>query len=51
MERWLASKDRDIAWIMRENLKKNRLARMDASWVTKFKGAKDAKQARRAKGL
>ena len=36
MEKWFASKDRDIVWIMRENLKKNRLARMDESWVTKW---------------
>jgi hypothetical protein len=33
MEKWLASPDKDIQWIMRENLKKNRLARMDAEWV------------------
>ena len=33
MEKWLASSDRDVRWIMRENLKKNRLARMDAAWV------------------
>ena len=37
MEKWLASKDRDIVWIMRENLKKKRLARADASWVTRWK--------------
>ena len=36
MEKWFASKDRDVVWIMRENLKKDRLARMDASWVTKW---------------
>lgn len=36
MEKWFASDDRDVIWIMRENLKKNRLARMDASWVTKW---------------
>ena len=29
MEKWLASADPDIRWIMRENLKKNRLVRMD----------------------
>ena len=34
MERWLVSPDPDIRWIMRENLKKNRLVRMDAAWVT-----------------
>jgi len=33
MERWFASEDRDVRWIMRENLKKNRLTRMDANWV------------------
>jgi len=33
MEKWLASPDRDIAWIMKENLGKARLARMDAEWV------------------
>jgi hypothetical protein len=33
MERWLTSTDPDILWIMRENLKKNRLLRMDATWV------------------
>ena len=33
MERWLASPDPDIRWIMRENLAKKRLVRMDAAWV------------------
>jgi hypothetical protein len=33
MEKWCASADADVRWIMRENLKKNRLARMDAAWV------------------
>ena len=33
MERWLNSQDQDIRWMMKENLKKNRLVRMDASWV------------------
>jgi hypothetical protein len=36
MEKWLISSDKDIRWIMRENLKKNRLARMDADWVTNW---------------
>jgi hypothetical protein len=35
MERWLASDDRDVRWIMRENLRKRRLARMDAAWVAR----------------
>ena len=33
MEKWLKSADKDICWIMKENLKKNRLVRMDADWV------------------
>ena len=33
MEHWLVSPDPDIRWIMRENLKKDRLQRMDAGWV------------------
>lgn len=33
MERWFASDDKDVRWIMRENLKKKRLARVDAAWV------------------
>ena len=33
MERWLSSTDKDVRWIMKENLKKKRLARMDATWV------------------
>jgi 3-methyladenine DNA glycosylase AlkC len=36
LEKWLADTDQDIHWIMKENLKKNRLARMDASWVKKW---------------
>lgn len=33
MEKWLTSEDKDIRWIMKENLKKNRLMKMDADWV------------------
>jgi hypothetical protein len=33
MELWLACADKDVRWIMKENLKKNRLQRMDAAWV------------------
>jgi hypothetical protein len=33
MEKWFQTTDRDICWIMKENLKKTRLARMDADWV------------------
>ena len=33
MERWFGDDDRDVRWIMRENLRKKRLTRMDAEWV------------------
>ncbi len=33
LEKWLSSTDKDIVWIVRENLKKDRLKRMDAAWV------------------
>jgi hypothetical protein len=33
MDKWLVDTDRDVRWIMKENLKKNRLARVDAGWV------------------
>jgi hypothetical protein len=33
MEHWFANEDKGMRWIMRKNLKKNRLARMDAKWV------------------
>ena len=33
MERWLSSTDKDVRWIMKENLKKKRLERMDKDWV------------------
>ena len=34
MERWCASDDPDVRWIMRENLKKKRLQRIDPLWTT-----------------
>ncbi|MBN1566725.1 MAG: hypothetical protein JXA73_02690 [Acidobacteria bacterium] len=37
MEKWLVSSDSDVQWIMRENLKKTRLARMDSDWVRKWR--------------
>jgi hypothetical protein len=37
MEKWFASDDKDVSWIMKENLKKNRLVRMDAAWVEQWK--------------
>ncbi|MGB9372419.1 MAG: hypothetical protein WCB79_10890 [Halobacteriota archaeon] len=33
MEHWFSTVDKDIHWIMRENLKKKRLERMNAGWV------------------
>lgn len=37
IERWFESQDKDILWIMRENLKKKRLIKMDAGWVASSK--------------
>jgi len=37
MEKWLAHPDPDIQWIMRENLQKNRLVRMDSDWVASWR--------------
>jgi hypothetical protein len=37
MEKWLANPDSDIHWIMRQNLQKNRLVRMDAAWVESWR--------------
>ena len=34
MERWLIHADKDVRWIIRENLKKARLVRMDSGWVS-----------------
>ena len=33
MEKWFASDDKDVLWIMRQNLRKKRLSRMDPAWV------------------
>lgn len=37
MEKWFVCEDRDIQWMMRENLKKARLVRVDPAWVAKWK--------------
>jgi hypothetical protein len=37
LERWFASDDKDVLWVMKENLKKKRMARMDAEWVAASK--------------
>lgn len=36
LEKWAASADADIRWIVRENLKKNRLIRLDPGWVAQL---------------
>lgn len=33
LERWIASPDRDVRWVVRENFKKNRLLRLDPDWA------------------
>jgi hypothetical protein len=33
MEKWLDSQNTNIRWIMKENLKKNRLIKMDPDWA------------------
>jgi hypothetical protein len=37
MEKWLACNDNIIRRVIQENLKKNRLVRMDAAWVEKWR--------------
>lgn len=36
-EKWVACDDRDISWIMKENLKKDRLRKMDREWTERMK--------------
>lgn len=36
MEKWMSFPDKDIQWIMRENLKKNRLVRIDPEWTERW---------------
>jgi hypothetical protein len=33
MERWIGSTDRDVQWVMKQNLRKTRLTRLDPKWV------------------
>ncbi len=37
MRRFFESPDKDVRWIMRENLKKNRLVRIDPGWAEEAK--------------
>ncbi len=41
MERWLSDPDPDIRWVVRENLKKNRLLRLDPEWAHRALAALD----------
>ena len=34
IEKWVKSKDKDVIWVMKQNLKKNRLIKMDKEWVS-----------------
>jgi GNAT superfamily N-acetyltransferase len=36
MEKWFYSPDPDVIWIMKENLKKKRLQRMDGAWFERW---------------
>jgi hypothetical protein len=36
LERWSRSKDRQVRWVVRENLKKSRLKRADPAWVDRM---------------
>jgi hypothetical protein len=42
MEKWLVDPDPDVRWIMRENLKKNRLVRIDAAWGAQWRALDSA---------
>jgi len=42
MEKWLPAADPDVAWIMKENLKKKRLQRIDPGWVDALAGSLSA---------
>ena len=37
MEKWLMSNDRDVRWIMRGTSKKDRLLRIDSTWVERWR--------------
>ena len=39
MEKWFQDEDKDIRWIMKENLRKNRLLKMDEQWTAQWKQA------------
>jgi hypothetical protein len=45
LEKWFANKDKDIRWIMKGNLKKNRLKKMDPEWAERWQAKLLAKGA------
>ena len=34
IEKWVKTKDKDVSWVIKQNLKKNRLSKMDSDWVS-----------------
>ena len=42
-EKWIGCQDKDINWIIRENLKKDRLIRIDGAWVEECKRKNELK--------
>ncbi len=46
MEKWLDYGDRDVQWVMRENLKKSRLVRMNPAWVQHWQAVLDDGESR-----
>lgn len=38
LEKWLRSPDKDVAWVMQENLTKGRIMALGPSWVAKWRG-------------
>jgi hypothetical protein len=45
LEKWLRSPDTDVAWVMKSNLAKSRIAALGPAWVTKWRGKTPAKAA------
>jgi hypothetical protein len=39
MERWLRSEDRDVRWVMKQNLAKKRLAEAGEGWVARWRAS------------
>ena len=37
MDKWIGSEDRDVRWLMKQNLAKNRLAAAGRDWVERWR--------------